>query len=128
LPVAFGTIADDEERLREVLHRNHDVLLGQLRRLRGKIEMGLNVYWERRTFSSFSSKRIGNSRRCAIGCSNPAERPRSRKSRDGQTFRDAASSNAEMPRAASHATLSPHCVEIRSIDPGEEKMVMNWRV
>jgi hypothetical protein len=46
LPVAFGTITGDEEQLRRVLRRNREALAGLLERLRGKVEMGLKVYWD----------------------------------------------------------------------------------
>ena len=46
LPVVFGTVAGGEEELRGLLRRNHDALAGLLERLRGKVEMGLKVYWD----------------------------------------------------------------------------------
>ena len=46
LPVVFGTITGNEEELRRVLRRNHDALADLLDRLRGKVEMGLKVYWD----------------------------------------------------------------------------------
>ena len=41
----FGTVAADEEQLCETLRLNQDSLAGQLDLLRGKVEMGLSVYW-----------------------------------------------------------------------------------
>jgi hypothetical protein len=46
LPVRFGTIADSESGVRTLLSRNRADLVHQLRRVRGKVEMGLRVTWE----------------------------------------------------------------------------------
>lgn len=46
LPVAFGIIATDEPALRTTLRKNHVDLLAQLRRIDGKVEMGLRVVWD----------------------------------------------------------------------------------
>ncbi|MBM4035636.1 MAG: GvpL/GvpF family gas vesicle protein, partial [Planctomycetes bacterium] len=45
LPMAFGTIADGEESIRTILRSNQDDFLAQLRRVEGKVEMGLKVVW-----------------------------------------------------------------------------------
>lgn len=46
LPVAFGTMIEDEDDLRQVLQLNREALAGLLGRLRGKVEMGLKVFWD----------------------------------------------------------------------------------
>ena len=46
LPVVFGTVAADEEELRRLLQDNHDALVERLERLRGKVEMGLKIFWD----------------------------------------------------------------------------------
>jgi hypothetical protein len=46
LPMAFGTIADDTKAVRRLLSRNQKVILEQLERVAGKVEMGLRVRWD----------------------------------------------------------------------------------
>jgi hypothetical protein len=46
LPMAFGTIADDTKAVRRLLSLNHEVILEQLERVAGKVEMGLRVKWD----------------------------------------------------------------------------------
>lgn len=46
LPMRFGIIASGRKAIREILSRNRDALLPQLRRVEGKIEMGLRVTWD----------------------------------------------------------------------------------
>ena len=45
LPMSFGHIADGPEAIRDILRRNQDAFLDQLRRVDGKVEMGLRVAW-----------------------------------------------------------------------------------
>jgi Gas vesicle synthesis protein GvpL/GvpF len=46
LPLRFGTIADDAKAVRRLLFLHQERFLTQLRRVAGKIEMGLQVSWE----------------------------------------------------------------------------------
>ena len=46
LPMGFGMVAASEGEVRRLLEDNYDGLLGELRRLAGKIEVELKVFWE----------------------------------------------------------------------------------
>lgn len=46
LPMAFGNIADREKEVINFLSRNQNVLLDQLLRVSGKVEMGVRVKWD----------------------------------------------------------------------------------
>src|SRR3972149_5222577 len=46
LPVSFGVVADDPEAGRRILSRNQKPFLEQLRRVAGRVEMGLRVTWD----------------------------------------------------------------------------------
>jgi hypothetical protein len=46
LPMAFGVIAEGPDAVRAILARNQDALAGQVRRVAGKVEMGLRVVWD----------------------------------------------------------------------------------
>ena len=46
LPMAFGILAENPAAVRKMLSRNQHALLEQLRRVAGKVEMGLRVTWD----------------------------------------------------------------------------------
>ena len=46
LPMAFGMIADDLKAVRTLLSLNQKAFLGQLKRVAGKVEMGVRVVWD----------------------------------------------------------------------------------
>jgi hypothetical protein len=46
LPVSFGVVADDAEAIRGILSRSQKPFLEQLRRVAGRVEMGLRVTWD----------------------------------------------------------------------------------
>jgi hypothetical protein len=46
LPMSFGILADSPAAVRKMLSRNQQALLEQLRRVAGKVEMGLRVTWD----------------------------------------------------------------------------------
>jgi hypothetical protein len=46
LPVSFGVIADSPDAIKKILSRNQEVFLKELRRVEGRIEMGIRVTWD----------------------------------------------------------------------------------
>ncbi len=46
LPMQFGIVADNVGAVRKILAANRDALADQLKRLAGKVEMGLRVLWD----------------------------------------------------------------------------------
>jgi len=46
LPLTFGTIGDSPAAIRQFLSKHRSALLNQLKRVEGKVEMGLRVNWE----------------------------------------------------------------------------------
>ena len=46
LPITFGVIADGEKALKRILSLNRNSFAEQLRRVHGKVEMGLRVAWD----------------------------------------------------------------------------------
>ena len=46
LPMAFGTVATSPEAIRKILVRNQHAFEEQLKRVAGKVEMGLRVAWD----------------------------------------------------------------------------------
>ena len=46
LPMSFGTISASEQSIHDILQRNQEVFVGQLKRVAGRLEMGLRVEWD----------------------------------------------------------------------------------
>jgi len=46
LPISFGIIADGAREIKKILAMNRKAFLEQLRRVDGKVEMGLRVTWD----------------------------------------------------------------------------------
>jgi hypothetical protein len=46
LPMGFGMIASNESEVQELLEGNYDGLIGELKRLSGKIEVELKAFWD----------------------------------------------------------------------------------
>ena len=47
LPMAFGLIAESPDAVRHILALNRAAFSSQLRRVRGKVEMGVRVFWDK---------------------------------------------------------------------------------
>jgi hypothetical protein len=46
LPMGFGMVANNEDDVRRLLEKNYDGLIRELKRLSGKIEIELKVFWD----------------------------------------------------------------------------------
>lgn len=125
LPVVFGTIIDSEEELRSVLRQNRDALADLLRRLQGKVEMGLKVYWDLpNVFGYF------------VASHQELEEMRNRLFRHGRTptveekvalgerFVTLLQQARQRHTLRVKDALAPYSAEVRVIDPGEERMIM----
>ncbi len=125
LPAAFGTIAGSEQQLREVLRRNRDVLVERLKRLRGKVEMGLGVYWETPNIFEFFVATHRELEQMRDRLFRPGKHPTfDEKVEMGKLFESLLQDSRQRHTRQVIEALSPYCVEIRTIDPGEEKMIM----
>ena len=125
LPVAFGTIAGSEERLREVLRQNHDLLVERLKRLRGKVEMGLSVCWETPNIFEFFVATHRELEQMRDRLFRPGKQPTfEEKVEMGKLFESLLHESRQRHTRQVIEALSPYCAEIRSIDPGEEKTIM----
>ncbi len=131
LPVVFGTVTRGEEELRRVLRRNQDAFADLLDRLRGKVEMGLKVYWDLpNVFEYFvaTHQELESMRNRLFGAPGTPGRGRTPTLEEKVELGERFVSLLQQARAR-HArrvqeALAAYCVEVRGIDPGEERMVL----
>jgi hypothetical protein len=125
LPVVFGTITGHEEELRRVLRRNQDAFAGLLERLRDKVEMGLKVYWDLpNVFEYFvaTHQELESMRNHLF---RPGRTPTvEEKVELGERFVSLLQQARERHARRVKEALAPYCVEVRGIDPGEERMIL----
>jgi hypothetical protein len=125
LPVAFGTVADGEEQLRQVLRSRQNLLLGQLNRLEGKIEMGLSVSWETPNIFEFFVATHQELEEMRNRLFRPGRTPTfDEKVELGKRFESLLHESRRRHTRQVIDALSPYCVEIRTIDPAGEKTIM----
>lgn len=125
LPVVFGTLSGCEADLREILNANRDALARLLERLRGKTEMGLKVYWDLPDIFEYF-----------VATNQELEHMRDRLFRPGRTctleekvelgkrFERLLQQARQRHQAAVKRAIADCCAELRSTDPGEERMIM----
>ncbi|MFW6114259.1 MAG: GvpL/GvpF family gas vesicle protein [bacterium] len=125
LPVAFGTIADSESRLREVIENNQDLLVQQLQWLEGKVELGLNVYWDTPNIFEYFVATHEELARLRDRIFRPGRTPTfDEKVQMGRLFETLLQESRRRHTKQVTRALSPYCADIRGIDAGGEKMIM----
>lgn len=126
LPVAFGTIADSLQAVRNILQENRDAFVEQLNRVRGKVEMGLRVTWDVPNIFEYMVNRcpeLAALRDEVMG----KQRPPSQEDKIelGRLFDRLLAQERERHTEAVVEVLAPHCVEITQNQPREEREVMH---
>jgi len=125
IPCAFGMIASSEEQLQEVLRANHDELLRELNRFRGKVEMGLSVYWNTSNIFEFLVDANQDLKQMRDRVFRSGRAPSMEERLElGKLFESLLQQCRERHTRQVVDTLSPYCTEIRTVDPGREQMIM----
>ena len=125
LPCAFGTVAGDEEQLRELLRLNHDLLAAQLAKLRGKVEMSLSVYWNTANIFEFFVANNRELRTLRDRIFHPGRAPSLDERLElGRSFESLLQQCRERHTQQVIDMLTPYGADIRSVDPGQEQMIM----
>ena len=125
LPVVFGTLVPREEELRSVLRRNHAALADRLARLDDKVEMGLKVYWDvSNVFEYFVATHqeleAMRDRLFRLGRTPPLEE----KVALGEMFAGLLQQARQRHARRVQEALAPCSVELRSLDAGDERMIL----
>lgn len=126
LPAVFGTIADSEEAVREMLLRNRHALLKQMNRVKDKVEMILRVSWDvPNIFEYFvlihSELRVARDRLFGTDC-HPSQED---KLEIGRLFERLLEERRDAHAEAVEKVLSCHCAEVKRNKCRNEMEVMN---
>lgn len=126
LPVSFGVIIDDRRAVQGILTRNRGTLLEQLRRVDGKIEMGLRVTWNVLNIFEYFVHLHPELRaardRFFGGRREPSQED---KIELGRMFDHLHSEDREAHAGKVEETLAGYCAEIRRNKCRDEREVMN---
>jgi hypothetical protein len=125
LPVAFGTLAESEARLRRILRRNRQALLGRLRRLEGAAEMALKVFWDTANIFELFVATHQELEEMRNRLFQPGRVPTlDEKLEVGRLFESLVRQSRERHTKRVTDALVPYCLEIRALDCREERMIM----
>ena len=125
LPVVFGTITGNEEELRRVLRQNQDALSDLLDRLQGKVEMGLKVYWDLPNVFEYFVATHQELKSMRNRLFRPGRTPTvEEKVELGERFVSLLQQARERHTRRVKEALATCSVEVRGIDPGEERMIL----
>ncbi len=126
LPITFGVIADGAKEIKRILSLNRKPFTEQLRRVHGKVEMGLRVAWDvPNIFEYFvnTHAEIRMARDQFFG--NNRAPTQEDKIEVGRLFDRALQEDREEHTDRVEAILSPACFEIKRNVPRTERDVMN---
>jgi len=128
LPVSFGVVVDGPEVLRHILSRtrNQSMLLAQLRRVEGRVEMGLRVTWDVPNIFEYFVETHPELRAARdqffAGNRQPSQDD---KIEVGRLFDRTLAEDREAYRQRVEEIISPRCVEINGNKLRNEREVVN---
>ncbi len=126
LPMSFGILADSPEAVRKMLLRNQRPLQEQLRRVAGKVEMGLRVTWDVTNIFEYFVNTHAELRaardRLLGGHHEPTQE---QKIEVGRMFEHLLNEDRDIHADEVEEILTPHCSEIVRTKCRSEREVMN---
>ncbi len=126
LPVSFGVVADNEAGIKNILKLNHRSFENQIKRLDGKVEMGLKVIWDVENIFDFMVK---THRTLEIFRDNiflkPSGATHEEKLELGRMFETIINQDREKQTSTVQRILKNYCCEIKVNKPKDEKTIMN---
>lgn len=126
LPMRFGIIADSHKAVQDVLSLNQEGFLEQLKRVAGKVEMGLRITWDVPNIFDYFVNTHPELRAARDRFLSPERRPtREGKIQVGELFVRLLEEDRDGYTRKVEEVVSPHCFEIKRNTCRNEKEVMN---
>ena len=125
LPVSFGVMADNEASIKKILKLNHASFVSQLKKLEGKVEMGLKINWDVENIFEFM---VRKHRTLELFRDNiflkPTGATQEEKLELGRMFETILNEDREKHTATVQDILKDYCCEIKVNKPKDEKTIM----
>ena len=126
LPMSFGIVAESPEAVRRILARNQAALLEGLRRVTGKIEMGLRVVWDVPNIFEYFVNTHSELRAVRDRLFGGAREPtQEEKIEVGRMFDRQLQEDRDSHAERVEAVLARYCAEIKRTKCRSEREVMN---
>jgi hypothetical protein len=126
LPMSFGIISSGPKAVRSILSRNNKGLVEQLRRVSGKVEMGLRVAWDVPNIFEYIVSTHLDLRQARDELLRGNHEPTQEdKIEIGRMFEQILNLDRERHREQVENVLDPTCSEIKQNKFRNEKEVMN---
>jgi hypothetical protein len=126
LPMAFGLIADGPESVRRILRLNSTAFDEQIRRLKGKVEMGLRVAWDVPNIFEYALKIHPELAELRDNIFRGGREPsQDDKIEVGRTFDRLMTEEREAHSERVTGILSAHCAELKANKVRNDREVLN---
>jgi hypothetical protein len=126
LPMSFGIISAGPKAVRGFLERNHDAISTELRRVSGKVEMGLKVSWDVANIFDYmvsTHPELLEARDRLL--SSPRKPTQEEKIEIGQLFEELLTADRERHTGLVEDVIGPKCSEVKRNKCRDERNVMN---
>ena len=126
LPVRFATIAEDEEKVKKILEKEHDKFKDLLDKMKDKKELGLKAMFKedviyKDILEKYENIRVLKEKLAAL----PPEKTYFQRAKIGEMVEAALEKEKEIYREDILETLSPLAVEVKTNDTYGERMIVN---
>jgi len=126
LPMAFGMISDNEEAVRSLLADHAAVLLRELARVAGRVEMTVRLRLQDQDAFRFFVARFPELRRQRDACFSGRREPAQRELLElGRTFEQLLAREREEKASLAMATLRTAAVELKDVGPSNEQVMFD---
>lgn len=126
LPVRFGTIAEDEEKVKKILEREHDRFLDLLKDIEGKKELGLKAIFKedviyKDILEKYKDIKVLKEKIATL----PSEKTYFQRAKIGEMVEAALQKEKEIYGEEILNTLSPLALEVKTNNTYGERMIIN---
>jgi hypothetical protein len=126
LPVRFATIAEDEEKVKKILEREHDRFVDLLKNIEGKKELGLKAIFKEDVIYKDISEKFEDIRALKEKVAAlPPEKTYYQRMEIGKMVESALQKEKEIYKENIINTLSPLAIEVKTNNTYGERMIIN---
>lgn len=126
LPMRFGSLAAGPAEITRLLSRNHDLFARQLRRVAGKVEMGIRVFWDVPNIFEYFVNTHPELKEMRDSLFRGPDPPSQQRQIDlGRMFERLLNEDREAHTRAVEEAMAPRCCEIKRSAVREEREILN---